>query len=68
VRSIAVEPRSGGPVLRYLVAADRRPRVAEHLVTALVGRGLPPSELATVPPDLESIFLQLTRRPAEEAA
>jgi ABC-2 type transport system ATP-binding protein len=68
VRSIAVEPGSGGPVLRYLVEADLRPSMAQHLATALVGRGMPLSELTTVPPDLESIFLQLTRRPAEEAA
>ena len=68
VRSIAVEPGFAAPVLRYLVEADQRPGLAEHLVTTLVGHGLAPSELATVPPDLERIFLQLTRQPAERAA
>jgi ABC-2 type transport system ATP-binding protein len=68
VRSIVVEPNSGGPVLRYLVEADRRPDVAQRLAAALVGRGVALSGLATVPPDLEDIFLQLTQRPSEDAA
>ena len=68
VRSIVVEPESGGPDLRYLVEADQRPEVAQQLASALVGRGLALSELTTVRPDLERIFLQLTRRPSEAAA
>ena len=68
VRSIVVEPESGGPDLRYLVEADQRPEVAQQLAAALVGRGLALSELTTVRPDLERIFLQLTRRPSEAAA
>jgi ABC-2 type transport system ATP-binding protein len=68
VRSIVVEPESGGPDLRYLVEADQRPEVAQQLAAALVGRGLALSELTTVWPDLERIFLQLTRRPSEAAA
>jgi ABC-2 type transport system ATP-binding protein len=68
VRSIVVEPESGGPDLRYLVEADPRPEVAQQLAAALVGRGLALSELTTVRPDLERIFLQLTRRPSEAAA
>jgi ABC-2 type transport system ATP-binding protein len=68
VRSVVVEPGSRGLDLRYLVEADRRPVMAQHLAAALVGSGLALSELATMPPDLERIFLQLTRRPAEEAA
>jgi len=67
VRSIVLEPGSAGPALRYLVEADRRPDVAQNLATALVQRGLALSELANVPPDLERIFLQLTRRPTEAA-
>jgi ABC-2 type transport system ATP-binding protein len=67
VRSIVVEPESGGPDLRYLVEADQRSEVAQRLAAALVGRGLALSELTTVRPDLERIFLQLTR-PASEAA
>ena len=68
VRSIVVEPESGGPDLRYLVEADQRPEIAQQLAAALVGRGLALSELTTVRPDLERIFLQLTRRPSEAAA
>ena len=68
VRSIVVEPASGGPDLRYLVEADQRPEVAQQLAAALVGRGLALSELTTARPGLERIFLQLTQRPGEEAA
>jgi ABC-2 type transport system ATP-binding protein len=68
VRSIVVEPESGGPDLRCLVEADQRREVAQQLAAALVGRGLGLSELTTVRPDLEHIFLQLTRRPSEVAA
>jgi ABC-2 type transport system ATP-binding protein len=68
VHSIVVEPESGGPGLRYLVKADQRPQVAQELAAALVGRGLALSELTTVRPDLERIFLQLTRQPSEAAA
>ena len=68
MRSIVVEPESGGPGLRYLVEADQRPEVAQEFAAALVGRGLALSELTTVRPDLERIFLQLTRQPSEAAA
>jgi gliding motility-associated transport system ATP-binding protein len=68
VRSVAVELGRGGPALRYVVDADRRPGVAENLAASLIGHGFAVSELATVPPDLERIFLDLTRRPAEQAA
>jgi ABC-2 type transport system ATP-binding protein len=68
VRSIVVEPESEAPDLRYLVEIDQRPKVAQQLAAALVGRGMALSELTTVRPDLERIFLQLTRRPSEAAA
>lgn len=67
-RAIVVEAESGGPDRRYLVDVDPRPDVAQQLAAALVGRGLALSELTTVKPDLERIFLQLTRRPSEAAA
>jgi ABC-2 type transport system ATP-binding protein len=68
VRSITLEPESSGPDPHYLVQADQRPEVAQQLAAALVGRGLALSELTTVRPDLERIFLQLTRQPSEAAA
>ena len=46
VRSIVVNPESGGPdPPLYLVKADQRPEVAQQLAAALVGRGLALSEL-----------------------
>ncbi len=66
VRSIAVEPGSSGPALRYLVQAQQRPSLAQDLAAALVGRGLALAELAPAPLDLERIFLQLTRPPTKE--
>ena len=68
VRSVVVQPDSGVGDRQYLVETDQRSDVAQHLAAALVGRGLALSELAAVRPDLERIFLQLTRRPREEAA
>lgn len=68
VRSVVVEPDCGGRHLQCLVEADQRPGVAQQLAAALVGRGLALSELGTVRPDLERIFLQLTRRSREKAA
>jgi ABC-2 type transport system ATP-binding protein len=67
VRSVVVQPDSDRD-LQYLVEADQRPGVARDLAASLVGRGLELSELANVRPDLERIFLQLTRRSREEAA
>jgi ABC-2 type transport system ATP-binding protein len=68
VRSIVVEPQSGGRNPHYLVEADQRSGVAQEIAAALVGRGLALSELTTVRPDLERTFLQLTRQPGEAAA
>jgi ABC-2 type transport system ATP-binding protein len=68
VHAIVVESGSGGSDLRYLVQAHQCPEVAQELAAALVGRGLALSELTTVGPDLERIFLQLTRQPNEAAA
>jgi len=50
------------------VEAEQQPGVAQRLSAALAERGVALSELTTVRPDLERIFLQLTRRPREEAA
>ena len=73
VRRIAVALDSGreggdtGPVA-YLIEAERRPTLAADIVAALVGRGIAVSELTEAAPDLERIFLDLTRRPAKAAA
>jgi ABC-2 type transport system ATP-binding protein len=68
VRSIASENAgSAGPVT-YLVDADARPQLAQELAAALIGHGLALCELTPLPPDLERIFLDLTRHPQEAAA
>ena len=69
VRGIAVDFDSdrAGPA-RYLIEAEARPSLAADIVAALVGAGIAVSELAEIPPDLERVFLDLTRRPVREAA
>jgi ABC-2 type transport system ATP-binding protein len=66
VRSISAEAANAPG--RYLVEGDRGAALAPALAAALVGQGFALSELAVVPPDLERIFLELTRRPTEAAA
>jgi ABC-2 type transport system ATP-binding protein len=73
VRNI-VAARSGGddasgaePAV-YLIEGERRPALAPDIVAALVSRGIAVSELTEAAPDLERIFLGLTRRPAKAAA
>jgi ABC-2 type transport system ATP-binding protein len=69
VRGIAVDPDSeGAGPARYLIEAEARPSLAADIVAALVGAGIAVSELAEIPPDLERVFLDLTRRPVREAA
>ena len=73
VRGIAVVPGEGGeggnagPVI-YLIEAERSATLAAEIVAALVGRGIAVSELTEAAPDLERIFLDLTRRPVKAAA
>ena len=59
---------SGAEPAVYLIAAERRPALAPDIVAALVSRGIAVSELTEAAPDLERIFLGLTRRPAKAAA
>ena len=71
-RNAAAEAESGsepegGPAL-YLIEAERRPSLAADLVAALVTHGIAVSELTEAPPDLERVFLDLTRRPVKAAA
>jgi len=73
VRGIAVAPDGGGEDADtgsavYLIEAERRPTLAADIVAALVGRGLAVSELTEAAPDLERMFLDLTRRPVKAAA
>ena len=71
VRSVIAEAggdrQPAGPV-SYVIKGERRPALAADIAAALVGGGIAVSELAEVPPDLERIFLDLTRRPLEAAA
>ena len=68
VRSVAVDPAGGEGPPRYLIAGQGRLALAAEIVAALVGRGIAVSELAEIPPDLERVFLDLTNRPAAQAA
>jgi ABC-2 type transport system ATP-binding protein len=69
VRRIAVDPDGGAAgSVRYLIEAEARPSLAADIVAALVSGGIAVSELAEIPPDLERVFLDLTRRPVREAA
>ncbi len=74
VHGIAAEAESGselvaegGPAL-YLIEAERRPSLAADIVAALVTNGIAVSELTEIPPDLERVFLDLTRRPVKAVA
>ena len=59
---------SGAEPAVYLIEGERRPALAPDIVAALVSRGIAVSELTEAAPDLERIFLGLTRRPAKAAA
>jgi len=52
----------------YLIEAERRPALAPEIIAVLTGRGIAVSELSEAAPDLERIFLDLTRRPLKAAA
>jgi ABC-2 type transport system ATP-binding protein len=68
VRAVSVDPAAGEALGRYLVTAEERAQLAQDIAAALAERRLALSELVTVPPDLEQIFLELTRRREEKAA
>jgi ABC-2 type transport system ATP-binding protein len=67
VRDIAVEA-TGPEMMHYLIRAEPRASVAADIVAALVGAGVAVSQLSEGRPDLERIFLDLTRRSARVAA
>jgi len=68
VHNIAVEPDGALGAIHYLIRVEPRASVAADIVTALVGAGVAVSELTERRPDLERVFLELTRRPSREAA
>jgi ABC-2 type transport system ATP-binding protein len=68
VRDIAVEPDAGLATMHYLIRAEPRASLAADIVAALVGAGVAVSELTEARPDLERVFLDLTRRSAGVAA
>jgi ABC-2 type transport system ATP-binding protein len=66
IGKIAIDPDNAAAD-HYLIEAERRPSLAADIVAALVGHGIAVSEVAEIPPDLERVFLELTRHPANEA-
>ena len=72
VRTIAAEAGgaatgAGAPTV-YLVEVERRAAVAAEIVAALAARAIAVSEITEAAPDLERVFLDLTRPPAKAAA
>jgi ABC-2 type transport system ATP-binding protein len=65
VREVVVDPALGAG--HVLIRAERRKPLAADLVSALVAARIPVGELAELRPDLERVFLDLTRRPREAA-
>ena len=68
VRNIVVEPDAGSGAMHYLIRAEPRASLAADVVTALVTAGVAVSELTEARPDLERVFLDLTRRSSRVAA
>jgi ABC-2 type transport system ATP-binding protein len=67
IRCIAGDP-DGSASGHYLIQTERSPLLAADIIAALVGQGIAVSELAEIPPDLERVFLDLTRRPRKDEA
>jgi len=67
-RSVSTEPRSGSAQGLYLVEGDQRPLLAQDIAEALCARRLGLSELVAIRPDLERIYLDLTRHREDAAA
>ena len=68
VRAVSRDQGSGAGRAHTLIQADPRPSLAAEVAAALVAAGIPLSELTEVRPDLERVFLDLTRQPAKVAA
>jgi ABC-2 type transport system ATP-binding protein len=68
VRDIVVESDAGAGTMHYLIRAEPRASLAADVATALVRAGVAVSELTEARPDLERVFLDLTRRSSRVAA
>jgi ABC-2 type transport system ATP-binding protein len=68
VCEVIIEPGGGNEPALCWVKAERRPALAADVAAALITNGIAVCELAEAPPDLERVFLDLTRRPVEAAA
>jgi ABC-2 type transport system ATP-binding protein len=61
----ATEAADSAATAAYLVETESRPRIAEDIAQSVVGNGFALAELVEQKPDLERIFLDLTRRATE---
>jgi ABC-2 type transport system ATP-binding protein len=68
VRDVIADPAAGPNNPRYLIRAEPRPSLAADILAALVAAGIKVSELTEQQPDLERVFLELTRRSTGMAA
>ncbi len=68
VLDVAVDADAEPPTSVYLIKAEPRPSLAADVVAALVGAGIGVSGLTECRPDLEHVFLGLTRRSKRAAA
>ncbi len=62
------EPNGSMDTATYLVDTASRPRIAEDMAQSVVGNGFALAELIEEKPDLERVFLDLTRRATEARA
>ena len=68
VRDVAAEPETASGTMHYLIATEPRASVTADILAALVKEGVAISELSERRPDLESVFLNLTRTSSRVAA
>jgi ABC-2 type transport system ATP-binding protein len=68
VRDVVVEAQARPETMHYLIRAQPRASLAADIAAALVGAGIAVSQLTEDGPDLERIFLDLTRRPSRMVA
>jgi ABC-2 type transport system ATP-binding protein len=68
VRGVAIDSDGDARIAHYLIRAEPRPSLAADILAALVGAQVAVSELTECRPDLERVFLDLTRRSSRVAA